>query len=880
MLPRASVVSACLALASALAASADPFTLDGGGELALDEPGTNRKILFWEAESFGPLGEWKVDIAHEADSIGCVWGPMAWWKKRDKVPRPASGLKSVRAIGGTLARRVELPFGGRWRLWICYNNRMADFRPAVQTPEGEILVQGKQWNDRHTDTGCWTWGALDFNAKGRIDITLQALSRGAQIDCLLLTDDRSYLPDVRDFNPLYVRFKLPRNAPAPLKFDDGRWGQTYPPVKPGETSPWHDCSRRYPFGTTDFIEVTATPTGKKKPQSCPFTVEYSTNRRDVCKQLVHTGPGRKVRGLILRSTGGIKSDVELSQADLDRARLASPNPAPMPKRYGLASLTTFTSSDWNPQAIENELQTFRHIGLNQFAKGPLQRRLVPDPKDMPDFVDDWQFVWAACKGCDCTPDDEAIRRTARMVAERNAQELAAGKRVVWNILDELNHHIYKVFECRSQERKCQDRFIDFLKQKGVKPEDLGKGSWSDVNFSLEPKAGILAYWTVRYRDYVVASFFRRCTELAGEAHRNLLPTGNMGTELVFSGNLLQGGMNLFEMCNSGSMRHILTEDWANLQLTYQHCSYQTDVLRAAGRRRGAAASMLNIIAGRSDREIAAKAFSEAGRGVKGQFFFRYGPDYTGASDASNLDPRIYRGIWEFARATAGVEDYLLDGSPLQGDAGLLLSETGESWNLILGDSGRGKDRMVLSLLLNHLGVRTDVLNEDDLSDRLKVYRHLFVMDGHIRRSCLGPLEEWLRGGGTLILGPEALVADEANAPLDCARLERAGRVVRLKMHPHKEYLLASTSAGRYPSNRNWPEEPRKQMRALLSSVGIRPAIQSDNPLVEAQIVESPHGRLVVLSNWSFTPCRVRLTGSALKKPLEAEVDYGTYVRID
>ena len=223
----------------------------------------------------------------------------------------------------------------------------------------------------------------------------------------------------------------------------------------------------------------------------------------------------------------------------------------------------------------------------------------------------------------------------------------------------------------------------------------------------------------------------------------------------------------------------------------------------------------------------------------------------------------------------------MDGQPLKGDAALLLSETGEIWQLLAGKNEFGKDRMALSLLLNHLGVRTDVLNEDDVLDRLGEYRQLFVCDRNIRRVCVKPLCDWLKAGGTLIVGKDALSADEANAPIDFSEFEKSGKVLRIGFSSMKDYVLAAQQDGKaIYSKRVWPEEPRRQLAEVVKAAGIVPAVKTSDPLVEAQVVVSPHGRLLVVSNWRCEPTRVTVTGTALKRPIGLDIVYGCCQPLD
>ena len=822
-------------------------------------------FLFAEAEDFACAGGWQVrEVPQYAErgEVGPLW---PWYKDIATAPHLASALRYAAGDAGEATRTFELPHGGAWRVWV------------RQGRKGAVAVNGETLAGMRPEPGDWGWSMCAVEAgKGPFAVKLTAVGKGAAADCVVVTDDEKYEPDVRDFQKFFMRIRYDRANAAPAVFTGGGRQPDYATLKPGEATGWIDISKKFAYGVTQNIMVAARPA--KPSDETHFEVEFSWDGETVAKTFRHHGRGQVVRGLVSTARRGLRSDVEMSAADLKLAQAVSTEHARMPKRFGVSSTMALDWKNWSPEAVGNELEVFRILGLNGVGNAAMQA----DYGDcIPEIVEDPEFVWDLNDGCICAPREAAIRAVAEKVAKRNAAALAAGRKVAWGIMDEVHWGMNKVVECSAEGKTCAARFREYLAANGLEPSDFGASDWSEVAPVKDYAAGLRYYWTARYRDHVVASFFATVTRIAREVHPNLLPTANMGTELVFEGNLLQGGMNLFELCDTGAMRHILTEDWANLQRTYQHCSYQCDVLRAAGRRAHVGASMLNVISGRSDWEIAAKAFSEAGRGVRQIGFFRYGPDYAGASDSSNRDPRIYRGIRAFCDATAPVEDFLMDGEALKGDAALLLSVTGDRWQLLSGLNEYGKERMTLSLLLNHLGVRTDILSEEDLLDRLKEYRQLFVADRNIRRDCVKPLCDWLEAGGVLIAGPEALSADEANKPVDFSVFERAGKVLRYDMKLKEGYLLAAKPLDKaIYSKVAYPEGPREKMAGIVAEAGIVPAVRTSDPLVEAEIVVSPHGRLLVVANWRCEPTRVTVSGAALKHPLELDVVYGGYWQLD
>lgn len=231
---------------------------------------------------------------------------------------------------------------------------------------------------------------------------------------------------------------------------------------------------------------------------------------------------------------------------------------------------------------------------------------------------------------------------------------------------------------------------------------------------------------------------------------------------------------------------------------------------------------------------------------------------------------------------------------------MLMSVTGDIWNEIT-DSIYGRERIYLSLLLRHCGIRTDILDENDLATELQKYPVLFALDSHIRRSQLGYITKWVENGGILYLGAGALQFDEYNRPLPMPvkrekycklgkvssaqyglpKLKAAeyfqtmpvigamqkpylrevklgkGKIILCGFFPGLSYQYASTKVENMPySIRNYPEAHRKFIKSL--PLGIVPRIACSNYQVEAGLLENGKDQLIVLSNWSGKPCEVEV----------------------
>lgn len=946
-----------ISLALALGACVASAQFEDLELLNLDEEEKAQKV-FLEAESLvSSDGAWSRTESEEAKRRGKTGIPWPWWRSRSECPVALSDLAYLEASSaktGVASASVGQAVPSRYRLHVRYRDQCAPFvlramvdgavvadgtfdgRSPVQSTVGNVAVA----NSGSESSAGWIWGYLDFTCEESGPMSLSVTSskdgKAAKIDCFLLTTDLAYGPRTKDFHPLYVRFTLHRDHPVPSTLNFGKitvdrtgarmterpQDEPFRPFRPGESSDWLEIGTSLDYGPTDSVVLRAR--SLKPAKNASFTVEISTNASPKGRvwQVSRTGKGNTVFTLMNRARMAFESDVALSGADLGRARAVGEVPGRKPRRFRFSSSLGLNLDVISPQAVSNELEVFSILGIGDTGHQVLQREVLAREGCVPAVTWGGDTLWDSHHGCLCSPDLPAITNALRKVARTYADELARGQIVVNGIMDEPQFGISAVLACKSKTTKCADRFPRFLADHGVRLEGADA-----EKISRSPEDGERFYWSARYRNSVLEGYCRAIASAAAAIHTNLRVSVNIATELVFEGNITQYGADPFTLYGSGALTFGQTEDWANLQRTYQHCSYQADVMRAACRRKAIPFDILNVLGGRSPWEIEAKGFSEIGHGASSISFFRYGPDYAGMSDSQNSVSGIYGPIKRLTHATGAVEDDLLASRPAKGDAALLLSETSDIYEVLTFDNVYGKDRMLLSLLLLHCGIRTDILSEDDVVELVDDYPVLFVTDAKIRRSLVDKIVGYVRAGGTLVLGPGALTGDEAGNPLgldgrlgiergpfelkqrpgmlqnlaglpliakagplsvvcgwqpvgaDVAPLPAAlkpyeghlairplgkGRVVTVSFFAGLGYLHDAKPAGDFYSHLDYPQAPRGFIRALAAEIGLSRKIRTDHPLVEATLWENDGGYVVVLSNWSGKPVD-KLTVTLRKK---------------
>ena len=610
------------------------------------------------------------------------------------------------------------------------------------------------------------------------------------------------------------------------------------PLHPGETGPWADITRATNYRYRNIFLATAREVMGHYPipvTNSAFTVEFSRDGTNVIGAISNDG-GPVACCLVSVARGTVETDVELSEADLARAHAAGTTPPKRPKRFTIRLSHALSPASMTPSSLSNEVEVLRLLGPNDLGKF-VDDLVDPDHDYEPDYLyrsPPGSHMFNRYKGHICTPDYAGITNQLLKLLDTQAGPLSRGKKLIVGTADEPYYSLASFTNCPT----CCEAFH----------------ARTGHDFVLDPAdvEGYLA--TVAYRDGVVCDFYKALTDAARALHTNILCAANVGIALVFAGNASAPGTDPFVMADAKALSIGQTEDWCNVQRTRQFSSYMCDVYRAAYGRNGMDFEMCSIIL--SPPETSAKAFCEVGRGVRALTFFNYGPHWLNG-DNRNQSPGLYPVMRHFCEATAEAEDVLVGAKVAKGDAALLFSQSCDRLQIAPGwernwieRNPYGKDRMCTHLMLLHCGVRADILDETDILSHLAGYRVLFATDRNVRRDAADALAAWMRKGGVVVKTVGALVADDRDRPLPEGFFEKAGKIVELDFSPWRDYVKPAKQADNCYSHRNFNEAVRAKMADALRETGVTRRIFTDNPLVEASLLENGGKSVIALSNWS------------------------------
>lgn len=641
----------------------------------------------------------------------------------------------------------------------------------------------------------------------------------------------------------------------------------------GGSSPWikiSDVLRNFKHDNIRFTAIT----GYRKPpeKESHFELLFAKTPDDeaVFKRISRSGPGNGMLVSISLENDTIVSDLEGSRTSLENARNTPDYGGKAPVLYPIGTGMALPGETVTDEVFGNEMDALKLIGVNHISGTPYDK-----PYSFPFFRAEKSIFYLIKDKCRYQPNVPGMEEVLKSYAGELKQNDLLPKSIYLKMHDEPKFDLDHFHTCEY----CIGKFPDYLKSQKI---DLADAP------TIDPKAGALYYWSMRYRNHIMTEAFRTCTEAAEKYLPGIPALVNFGIPLLYRGNMIHHAFDWFEIYGSRALTYGWGEDWANSCRTYQVNGFYVDALRAACRPQGQPLGMY-IITHRDPWEVTAKAYLSIGHGASSIHFFNYGPYYAIAPDAQSHRPEIYDAIKAAGMPTGQVEGYLVQARSARGDAAQLLSVTSDIWNLT-GDNVFGRERAFLNLLLRHCNFRLDVLSEDDLSTELKHYRCLFVTDSHIRRAQMEPLKAWLNNGGTLYLGAGALEFDEYNRPLEWGikrsplkmvhdpgraqlempKLEKLGEYASMDIVSGSQEPLAQEIkygkgkiilCGFFPaisyigrarkvenatySILDYPEAHRKYFSGFL-----RPRLQTDHYLVESNLLEGPAADLLVFSNWT------------------------------
>jgi hypothetical protein len=625
-----------------------------------------------------------------------------------------------------------------------------------------------------------------------------------KIDCFVLTTDSSAVPDEHSYVPqVYARVTAKPSQSEPFGvhlIGDLPWNQGEPwptlsevedhnfvknevckgplpclqaakRLHPGDSSSWFNLTPFLGLMGDNRLNFRATVDFYNTIDHGEFTLQLSNTPDDtgVFHTFEVTGDPSAVPNaavldvtLDINNRAAARSDAEWSAEANGWANLSSPGarPATFPVMTGMHA-----PAQLSRQTVDNEISTMQRLGYNGIAN-PSAPVLVQNGLNHPYFK---TAVWTndLIDGSFNDPDIPSVQdRLTKALAPLVANGLQQDHAFV-SLMDEPNlipSHFAKFIT----DPIGNAEFDAWLQGRGLTPADFGKSNWSEVNVTddrvLEPRA---YYESRRFIAKTLSNFFKDATGIAQAIVSTARTTVNFAESSTFYGNMYRDGIDWFTMLRDQALTYGLTEDHLNTSTTYQLAGYRADLLRGACRPAGQSMGMYSVVAlSKKPWDIGSKAAAEIGHGAQALNLYSYGPFYHYQSaDTYSRAQELYQEVKDVSYAIGGTEDYLVGAKVPRSRVAFLYPATTDIWTLDQAYSLYGKERMLLWLLLNHMGYRVEIVSEDEVEEgKLDDYEALFLIGSHIRSDIVADIGAWVDAGGFLYLGAGSGARDEANGP--------------------------------------------------------------------------------------------------------------------
>lgn len=464
--------------------------------------------------------------------------------------------------------------------------------------------------------------------------------------------------------------------------------------------------------------------------------------------------------------------------------------APRLKRFGVTTnLGGYGSGSYygtrftNKAVLEAEIQTLRLLGVNGFVGGP---RFLSESKDFNRMLYaqlGGYPVPAAQKGrelpeagCPFAPGVAA--RTKEMIEKGLAAALTMPvEEVWWRTEDEIGSIFDRAPEGKAHPAtcaNCAEGFRTYLKDRGIKPGDLGKADWTEIrpaDLTAKPAAtGLVAYHTAMFQNHASARLFTPVRDALARANAEKRKDPSLKQPFVYSfalrGNtFLMGGHSLdfFDYYRAADNAFVYETSNRDARI-WGWDSYLCDVGRTVGARQDL---KLGIYVKPHRGAPIQRALSAAGRGFGMIYWYTYGPEYAKGDTFASSDEVLVKTA-RAASLLARSEEVLYGATwAVPAEVAVVNPRSSEIWARLAGGSPAAYENAKwIYTALAHAHLPVDPLDEGMLATAdLSRYKVIYISGAHLTAAAASKVADWVKAGGTLCTSAGGLARDEADQPL-------------------------------------------------------------------------------------------------------------------
>jgi len=323
----------------------------------------------------------------------------------------------------------------------------------------------------------------------------------------------------------------------------------------------------------------------------------------------------------------------------------------------------------------------------------------------------------------------------------------------------------------SSKIKNRDGLITWEEGISISEEERENALWKNIKPTEKRDNPKLYYYSMLFRRNTTTDYFKTLTSsttrIFGEKV-GLCPGCLHVYEPLCYGNMVQRGLDWFDLYRRNGFSYLFSEDWFNspYNIGPQESTFLTDLARAATKYHNQGMGIYEVLAynrGNIATDARLRFYSYLGHGQKAIHFFHYGPQIYGGCGC-DWPKDAYKTVHDLTHEAGLAEDLLVEGKLRQAKVAILYSETGDIW----GDGNiPHSERKDIYYALNHIQIPVDILCEwDILNGYLNKYKILYITDHHLSNKVMKKIKEWVKNGGILWSSAGAGYYNEYNQKSD------------------------------------------------------------------------------------------------------------------
>lgn len=495
---------------------------------------------------------------------------------------------------------------------------------------------------------------------------------------------------------------------------------------------------------------------------------------------------------------------------------------------------------------------------------------------------------------------EAIFR--KFAADQIAGALADGwKReeiAFWVTSDEPGWYYPAQYRLFNEDPAVMADFQTYLRERGLKPGDLGCADWKDVrligrkDFTDLPSRRLF-YWSNRFIPWASSRYFSEVTRAYEAELGPGVPV--MVNFNNFLGRFYQPGlvghnvdktnpnaaMGQHDWLEFGRLRGstcVATEDWFGDGSAPQWSFYATR-LRSAGELSGVGFGALVIprTSGQRPEGMAQKLLALVGQGAKTIKFFTFGPEYNFPGNCYSFNTAVYKPLSLGMGIVGRAEELLYPGILRKPAVAILMPQSSQLWDLEEAVKPVGlmdvtntdpfrqhmaymSETYGLHLALQHSAVPIQAIDEEACVGReLEAYKVIYMTAPDLPEEAAAGLLRWVQAGGTLVMTAGSGLFDRYHQPLNVLT-DAAGARPEQPVRSLPGSLGGLTEGAAVSAGTNSAPSFGERERLTVNGAEVRATFADGSPAMTRQAVQ--RGAIVRFATYPGLCYRRSATGSA------------------